>query len=72
MYGAHAHINHYFNPFERQPSDTVIKDTEEDTEEDTEDDIKPELIEFLTLEIVELNTVTPEENIIPELKNPSN
>ncbi len=69
MDGAHAHTNHYFSPFEQQPSDTV----KEDTEEDTEDDIIPDLIRFFTLEIVELNTETAEENIIPELiKNPTN
>jgi hypothetical protein len=67
MDGAHAHTNHYFSPFERQPSDTVKEDTEENTEEDTEDDIIPELIRFFTLEIVEFNTETAEENIIPEL-----
>jgi hypothetical protein len=63
MDGAHAHTNHYFSLFERQPSDTV----KEDTEENTEDDIIPELIRFFTLEIVEFNTETAEENIIPEL-----
>jgi hypothetical protein len=64
MDGAHPPTNY---------SDTVKEDTEEDPEEDTEDDTIPDLIRFFRLEIVELNTETAEENIIPELiKNPSN